>query len=151
MIYLQPLSYYYTKNLNKTNLFDESDKMLRRFFILLRSFFLSRTETVYLRSFFLSRTETVYLRSFFLSRTETVYLRSFFLSRIETVYLRSFFLSRIVPCAGRAFGPSPAWPAARGPGLYIISRAGPGLGLHTAGPGRTWAENNLNTSGLGRA
>ena len=23
-----------------------------------------------------------------------------------------------------------------GPGLYIISRAGPGLGLHIAGPGR---------------
>ena len=53
----------------------------------------------------------------------------------------------LVPCAGRAFGPSPA----RGPGLYIILRAGPGLGLHTAGPGRAWAENNLNTSGLGRA
>ena len=57
----------------------------------------------------------------------------------------------LVPCAGRAFGPSPARPAASGPGLYIISRAGPGLGLHTAGPGRAWAGNNLNTSGLGRA
>ena len=54
----------------------------------------------------------------------------------------------LVPCAGRALDPSPARPAARN---SIISRAGPGLGLHTAGPGRAWAENNLNTSGLGRA
>ena len=44
-----------------------------------------------------------------------------------------------------------AGPGRAGPGLYIISWAGPGLGLHTAGPGRAWAENNLNTSGLGRA
>ena len=41
--------------------------------------------------------------------------------------------------------------ALHGPGLYIISRAGPGLGLHVAGPGRAWAEKKLNTSGLGRA
>ena len=55
----------------------------------------------------------------------------------------------VVPCAGRALGSSPARPVPQpagraGPGLYIISRAGPGragpsLGLHTAGPGRAWA------------
>ena len=45
---------------------------------------------------------------------------------------------RLVPCAGRAFGPSPARPAARGPGLYIILRAGPGRAYilqARAGPG----------------
>ena len=36
----------------------------------------------------------------------------------------------LVPCAGRAFGPSPARSPRAGPGLYIISRAG---------PGRAWA------------
>ena len=50
---------------------------------------------------------------------------------------------------GPGFGSKPG--PARRPGLYIISQAGPGLGLHTAGPGRAWAENNLNTTGLGRA
>ena len=43
----------------------------------------------------------------------------------------------LVPCTGRALDPSPR----AGPGLYIISRAG---------PGRAWAEKKLNTSGLGR-
>ena len=58
---------------------------------------------------------------------------------------------RVVPCMGRALDASPARPAARGSGLYKILRAGPGLGLHIAGPGRAWAEKILNTSGLGRA
>ena len=44
-----------------------------------------------------------------------------------------------MPCAGRAFGPS-------------AGRAGPGLGLHTAGPDRALAENNgPSVSGPGRA
>ena len=57
------------------------------------------------------------------------------------------------PCFGSMPGPS------RGPGLYIISRAGPGLGLHIAGPGRAWDEKKLthrawagpSVSGPGRA
>ena len=46
---------------------------------------------------------------------------------------------------GPGFGSKPC------PALYIILQARLGLDLHTAGPGRAWSENNLNTSGLGRA
>ena len=38
----------------------------------------------------------------------------------------------LVPCAGRAFGPSPA--------LYIISRAGPGPTYCGPGPGLGWKQ-----------
>ena len=41
----------------------------------------------------------------------------------------------VVPCMGRALGPSPTRPTARGPGLYIILWAGPGPTYCGPGPG----------------
>ena len=57
---------------------------------------------------------------------------------------------------GPGFGSKPgparsprAGPGRAGPLHNFAGRAGPGLGLHTAGPGRAWAENNLTHIGLG--
>ena len=81
---------------------------------------------------------------------------AFFLCRIFLCILQAFYvggdpsglgavaqtlgLCMIVPCAGRAFGPSPARPAARGPGRAgplhnLAGRAGPGPTYCGPGPG----------------